>query len=91
MKTHELKTWPSYFEAIINGTKTFEVRRNDRDFAPGDTLLLKEFDPGREAQGFFGTTGREITCGVGAVLHGGQFGIESGYCVMSIFYHPKLT
>jgi len=40
---HELKTWPEYFEEILTGKKTFEVRKNDRDYKVGDTLILKEF------------------------------------------------
>ena len=42
---HELKTWPRYFEAVIAGQKTFELRKADRPFAPGDVLLLQEWDP----------------------------------------------
>jgi hypothetical protein len=42
---HELKTYPEYFRAVWKGNKTFEVRRNDRDFKQGDGLLLKEWDP----------------------------------------------
>lgn len=42
---HELKTWPIFYNAILDGTKTFECRKNDRDFKVGDTLVLKEFDP----------------------------------------------
>ncbi|WP_444812245.1 DUF3850 domain-containing protein, partial [Streptococcus canis] len=34
-----------YFEAIMDGTKTFECRYNDRDFKVGDELLLREYDP----------------------------------------------
>ncbi len=48
-KRHELKTWPKYFAAIRDGTKNFEIRLNDRDFALGDIVVLKEFDPGSEA------------------------------------------
>lgn len=39
---HELKTWNEYFEAVFMGHKTFEVRKNDRDFKKGDTLILKD-------------------------------------------------
>ena len=45
MKTHELKTWQPYFEEVIRGRKTFEIRENDRNFKVGERLLLKEFDP----------------------------------------------
>jgi hypothetical protein len=48
MKTHELKTWPVFYKDIVNGTKTFEVRQNDRDFQLGDLLLLREYDPDAE-------------------------------------------
>lgn len=47
-KTHELKTWPSYFDAVITGNKSFELRKNDRDFQVGDVLELKEYNPETE-------------------------------------------
>lgn len=43
--THELKTWPEFFRATLDGTKKFELRRNDRDYRVGDQLLLKEWNP----------------------------------------------
>jgi hypothetical protein len=44
-QTHELKCWPEYFKAVKSGNKTFEVRKFDRPFAVGDTLVLREYDP----------------------------------------------
>lgn len=77
---HELKTWPSYFQAAWEGRKTFEVRRDDgRGFQPGDLLHLREWDPEDKAY-----TGRELTAKVAYVLSGGRFGIEEGYVVMAI-------
>ena len=78
-KVHELKTWPTYFNSIRNGFKTFEVRKNDRDFKSGDTLLFQEYNPNDE---YF--TGACITKIVSYILKGGQFGIEEGYCVMGL-------
>lgn len=43
--THELKTWPAWFEDVVDGVKTFEIRRADRRFLPGHVLLLREWDP----------------------------------------------
>lgn len=42
---HELKIWPQYYARVADGSKTFEIRENDRGFQPGDTVILKEFDP----------------------------------------------
>lgn len=42
---HELKTWPDYYVHLLDGTKTFEYRRNDRDFRVGDVLYLREWEP----------------------------------------------
>ena len=51
-KTHLLKIWPAPFAAVLDGTKLFEIRRNDRNYAVHDTLILKEWDP--DAQRFTG-------------------------------------
>jgi hypothetical protein len=79
MTVHELKTWTDYFRLVQSGSKTFEVRKNDRGFESGDILHLKEWRNTSEEY-----TGNECFCKVGYVLKGGSFGIEDGYCVMSI-------
>lgn len=42
---HELKSEPSYFQAVWDGDKTFEVRYDDRGYQKGDRILLREYDP----------------------------------------------
>lgn len=76
---HQLKTWKSYFVSILQNEKTFEVRRNDRDFKVGDILVLQEYDHNTNYY-----TGRYLKKRVKYVLEGGNFGIESGYVVMGI-------
>jgi hypothetical protein len=47
-KYHELKCVPPYFARVLDGTKTFEVRRDDgREFRAGDQLYLREWDGAR--------------------------------------------
>ena len=41
---HELKILPIYYEAVIGGLKTFEVRKNDRGYQTNDFLALNEWD-----------------------------------------------
>ena len=44
MKCHNLKILPQYFKSVVDVTKKFEIRRNDRDYKVGDCLFLNEFD-----------------------------------------------
>lgn len=84
MRTHDLKVWPSFFTALLDGTKTFEVRRNDRDFAVGDVLVLEEWDPTPSMYVARGHTGKRTKRVVTYVLRGGEFGIEAGFCVLGL-------
>lgn len=44
-KMHRLKTLTHFYDAVLAGFKTFEVRFNDRDFRIGDFLLLIDYHP----------------------------------------------
>jgi len=76
---HELKTWLGPFAAIQSGEKRHEVRVNDRNFQPGDQLLLKEWD-----EMYYKHTGREILVNVTHLTIGGAWGLPDNLCVMSI-------
>lgn len=84
MATHDLKVWPDYFDAIDSGEKPFEVRKNDRGFAVGDTLRLCEYEPGHDRY-----TGREIERAVSYIISGDDpmgyaFGLRTGFVVMGL-------
>lgn len=42
--THKIKILPKYYQAVLRGDKTFEIRKNDRDYKVGDNVLLMEYD-----------------------------------------------
>ncbi len=77
--THELKTWPPYYDAIVEGKKKFEYRKNDRDFKLGDMLLLQEWNPDRREY-----TGEQILAEVTYILYGPDWGLPADMCIMSI-------
>lgn len=41
----EKKTWPKYFQKILDGDKSFELRLADFDCKENDILVLREWDP----------------------------------------------
>ena len=80
--THELKILPEYFDAVAKREKTFEIRKNDRDYKVGDSLMLKEWHHGKY-------TGRRIMRYVNYIYYGdGTYGIPEGVCVMNLKISP---
>jgi len=78
MKIIELKTWPEYFIAVKLGTKTFEYRKNDRDFQEDDLLILKEYNP--ETKEYSGHTQLVQV----RKVYNGIPGLPADYCIMEI-------
>lgn len=62
-------------EAILNGSKPFEIRRNDRDFQVGDVLMLEEHTPEN------GYTGRDVSA---TVTYMTNFEQKENFVVMGI-------
>lgn len=77
MKIHTLRTDAEPFEAVARGKKQFEFRKDDRNFMPGDFVVLEEV-----ADGIL--TGREIEAFVPYLLAGGNYGVPVGYVVLSL-------
>lgn len=82
---HELKIWPEYFDDVESGRKTFEVRKLDRLFGVGDTLLLREWSLIK------GYSGRETVKEITYVMAGGQWGLSEGNCILGIKPAPQAT
>jgi ParB family chromosome partitioning protein len=67
------------FKDVVSGIKTFEYRKNDRDYKVNDILELCEWDP---ATNDF--TDDRFYVVVTYIIKGGSFGIPEDYCIMSI-------
>ena len=78
---HELKIYPGYFESIIQGVKTFEVRKDDRGYRLGDYIALNEYIPGNpEGERY---TGRSSLYRIIHLLSDPEF-CKEGYVVLGI-------
>jgi hypothetical protein len=90
MKVHELKTDPVPFYLLKEGTKTFEIRNDDRDFQNGDILVLKETvyslaDMKADPKDFpLKFTGRYLVKKVTHLLKAPSYGAPPGFAIMSL-------
>lgn len=85
MAEHTLKTLAPFFDAVADGSKTFEVRKNDRGFAVGDILVLTRFLHSDVSHGVVPShPPRHLRKRVSYVLAGGQYGIDPDYCVLGM-------
>jgi ASC-1-like (ASCH) protein len=89
MTTHYLKLHDRYFDAVKNGFKRFEIRKNDRDFRVGDLLILTRFYDKQIPDNpmyVYTRDSEKINAKVTYLLKHEDFpdGIPEGYVVMTI-------
>ena len=76
-RAHDLKTLPEYFQAVRDGEKRAEIRKDDRGFSVGDVLILREWEVGS-----VGYSGRFVVATITHVLT--STGLVEGYVSLSI-------
>jgi hypothetical protein len=75
---HKLKILPQYFNEVLNENKTFELRKDDRDYKVGDVIILLEFDCGIH-------TGRKCNRTILYILRDvEQYGLKEGFVILAI-------
>ena len=74
--THVLKTLPKFFDKVAEGTKTAELRKNDRGFKVGDYVKLIRSDGSDKPA--------SITRRISHIVEGGQYGLAPDYCMLSL-------
>lgn len=86
MTVHYLKIKPEYYKDVECGLKTFELRKNDRDFQVGDILMLiKLDDKGNE-------TDQVIKAKVTYILKDcPQYGLKEGYAILGIAEESRIS
>ena len=92
--THDLKSWPENFRAVLTGRKRFEVRKDDRTpfFQPGDLVRLHEFDPGSAIDGTNdprGYTGNKLLAFIGYVER--STALPEGWCGFEVVSSEDLN
>lgn len=93
-QSHILKCEETYFLALLEGRKNFEVRRNDRGFQTGDAIVVERVrtmegrtsfvNEGGVAVGLDRRRAHKQYFTITYILQGGQFGIEPAFCVMGL-------
>lgn len=75
-KVHDVKLGTTFFDDVKTGRKTFELRKNDRGYKEGDTIVMHEYKDGT-------TTGRTIEKKIVYILEDFT-GLEDGYCILGL-------
>lgn len=75
-KVHEVKLAAMYYDDVKTGKKTFELRKNDRNYRERDKLHMLEFKDGKH-------TGRTISADIVYLLEE-YTGLTEGYCILGI-------
>lgn len=81
--THNLKVLRRFYEPLLFGSKTFEIRRDDRAFCEGDTLHLEEWEPSKYHGGSGTYTSRVLDFLVTYCLREQPY-VPQGYVCMGI-------
>ena len=76
--THRKKILPEYFQAVWDGRKTFELRKDDDGYKVGDLLILEEWDGEKY-------TGRVVFKEITYILRNvPEYGLQKGYCILGM-------
>lgn len=72
--THQIKLVAEFFDDAAAGRKSFELRKNDRNYKEGDVLEMEEVKDGKK-------TGRKCSKRIVYMMENFE-GLEDGYCIL---------
>ena len=73
MKKHNLKIKEIYADEYLRGNKDWELRKNDRNYQIGDCLSFTVIE-----------TNFKYDLFIKYILHGPCYGLENGFCIMTV-------
>lgn len=73
---HILKSYPYNFQAVVDRTMSFQLRKFDRNYNIGDLVFLKECSE----EGLY--TGRTQVAAINNIVIG--CGLEDGYAILNL-------
>lgn len=76
-QVHHLKTLPKYFDLAWTRHKQFELRKNDRDYHLGDSVVLHEWDP---HEGYYNRT---ISAYISCIIDSEEY-LQKGYVALGL-------
>jgi len=87
MSIFELKTDANVFHSICARDVNYTIRLNDRNYAVGDILILKEtLHTGADMQAGkpLVYTGRELICAISQIMFGPIYGLQKDWVILSL-------
>jgi len=75
-REHTLKSYTDFYLPMVDGTKPFDIRYNDRGFQKGDTIVYREWDPNKNE--FTGATCRML------VTYVMTYGLSPNYVALGL-------
>lgn len=80
VSTHEIKLNVKFCDDVLNGIKTFEIRKNDRNYKVGDLIKFLPWDPSSSKYAIHEV--HDKTYKIKYILSG--YGLQDGYIAMVI-------
>lgn len=77
IRCHKLKTLKPFFNDVLSGIKSFEVRRYDKDFKIGDILFLSEL----ENKNLY--SGRSVAVRITYIMTDSEY-VKKDLCILGI-------
>lgn len=85
MKLHELKIKHEYLIEVDRGRKTFELRKNDRDYQVGDLIRFIDIESNSDGCDYASYIDEYTLYKITYILKDvPQYGLDKDYCILEI-------